>query len=94
MATFFMFGRYSPEALKGISAGRTEKAVDVIKRCGGTVKSIHALLGENDLVLIVDLPDVARAMQASMELNKLTGIGFRTAPAVEVAEFDKIATGR
>ena len=31
MATFFMFGKYSSEALKGISAERTEKAMEIFK---------------------------------------------------------------
>ena len=88
-----MFGSYSQESLKGISAGRTDEATQVIKKLGGTVHSIYALLGEHDLVLIVDLPDVGKAMQASIALNKLTGISFSTAPALAVKEFDKIATG-
>ena len=29
MSTFFMFGKYSPEALKGISSKRTTKANDI-----------------------------------------------------------------
>ncbi|NIR30261.1 MAG: GYD domain-containing protein [Gammaproteobacteria bacterium] len=92
MSTFFMFGDYSQESLKGISANRTEQATDVIKKLGGTVHSIHALLGEHDLVLIVDLPDVGKAVQASIALSKLTGISFNTSPALAVQEFDKIAT--
>lgn len=92
MGTFFMFGDYSRESLKGISKSRTDEAVDVIKRLGGKVHSIHALLGEHDLVLIVDLPDVGKAMQASIALSKLTGIAFSTAPALEVKDFDQIAT--
>jgi len=93
MATFFMFGSYSTEALKSISADRTQQAADAIKSAGGEVKSMFALLGVHDLVLIVELPSVEKAMQASVKLAKLTGIAFTTAPAVEVAEFDKLASG-
>jgi hypothetical protein len=42
-------------------------------------------------VLIVDLPDTARAMATSAALAKSTGIAFTTAPAVTVEEFDKLA---
>ncbi len=35
MATFFMFGKYSSEALKDMSAERTDKAVSLIKKFGG-----------------------------------------------------------
>ena len=90
MAKFFMMGRYSSESVKGISAGRTKKAVEAIEANGGKVDSMYALLGENDLVLIVDLPDMQNAIKASLALNKMTGIAFSTYPALSVEEFDKL----
>ncbi len=32
MATFIMLGKYTSESLKGISPGRTDQAVDLIKK--------------------------------------------------------------
>jgi len=90
MATFFMFGRYSSEALKEMGAGRTDKATGLIKRLGGEINSIYALLGEQDLVLIVNFPGVEQAMKASVALSKMTGISFTTSPAVSVEDFDKM----
>ena len=90
MATFFMFGQYSSEALKGMSAGRTDKAVSLIKKFGGEVNSMYALLGERDLVLIVDFPEVKQAMKASVALTKMTGVSFITSPAVAVEDFDQM----
>ena len=90
MATFFMFGKYSPEAMKTMSSKRTTKAVDVIKKYGGKVISMYALLGEKDLVSIVSLPAMEQAMKASVALHKLTGISFSTSPAVTVEEFDRL----
>jgi len=90
MTTFLMFGKYSSEALKGMSAGRTDKVLKLVKKFGGEVKSMYALLGEVDLVFILTFPDVEKAMQASVALTKLTGISFTTLPAVTVEEFDKL----
>lgn len=90
MSTFFMLGKYSSEALKGISSGRTDKALKLIKKFAAEVKSMYALLGEIDLVFILTFPDVEKAMQASVALNKLTGISFTTLPALTVEEFDKV----
>jgi uncharacterized protein with GYD domain len=90
MAVFFMFGKYSSEAVKGISPKRTEKAVELIKKSGGEVKSMYALLAEQDLVLIVSFPGIEEVMKASVALAKQTGIAFTTAPAIEVDEFDKM----
>lgn len=90
MATYFMFGKYSAKAMKEMSAERTQKAAALVKQYGGEVKSAYALLGEHDLVLIVDLPDTDQAIKTSVALTKLTGIGFTTAPAVTVEAFDKM----
>lgn len=90
MATFLMFGKYSSDALKGISAARTKKGTSVIKKLGGEVNAMYALLGEYDLVIIANFPGVEAAMKASVALNKLTGISFITLPAVTVEEFDKL----
>ena len=90
MATFFLFGKYSSDALKGMSAGRTDKVLKLIKKYGGEVESMHALLGEVDLVFILTFPDMEKAMQTSVALTKLTGISFTTLPAVTVEEFDKL----
>jgi len=92
MATFILCGNYSSEGLKEISADRTTQARDLIKNHGGEIKSIYSLLGEYDLIFIVDLPNVRKAMEASLDLSKLTGVSFRTSPAIEVEVFDEFAT--
>lgn len=93
MSTFFMLGRYSSGALKEISAKRTVKGAAVIGDLGGQLKAGYALLGETDLIFIVDFPGVKEAMKASVELTKLFGISFTTLPAVTVEEFDKLIEG-
>lgn len=90
MATFLMFGKYNTQSIQGISAQRTQKVNDVAKKLGGKVLASYALLGCHDLVFVLDLPDTGKAMKASVELAKATGIGFTTSPAVTVEEFDKI----
>jgi uncharacterized protein with GYD domain len=90
MGTFLMFGKYSSEAMKGMSAKRTEEADSLVKKLGGEVISIYALLGVHDLVFITQFPGIEQAMKASVALSKSTGISFTTSPAVTVEEFDKI----
>ena len=65
MATYFMFGKYSLEGMKAISAGRTHKTLALIKKHGGELKAGYALLGDVDLILIVDMPDTGQAMKTS-----------------------------
>ena len=90
MAKFLMLGKYSQEAIKGISTDRTKKAVSFIENAGGKIISMYALLGNYDLALIVDIPSVPEAMKASIALTEMTGIAFTTSSAISVEEFDKI----
>ena len=90
MQTFILLGKYAAEGVKGISAARTQKAADILKKHGGELKDAYALLGTYDLIVIVTLPGIKEAMQVSVELSKMTGIGFSTSPALTVAEFDKL----
>ena len=90
MATFVMFGNYTNESVGDISPKRTKKAEALIRKNGGEVVAGYALLGKTDLVLIVDLPDIGKAMQTSVGLSKMLGISFTTAPAVSLKKFDKL----
>ncbi len=90
MAIFMMFGKYTSESLQGISAERTEKAIELIKKNGGKISSMYAVLGEHDLVFTIDFPDTENAMATSVALNRLTGITFQTSPVVKVEEFDSL----
>lgn len=90
MATYLMFGSYSAEAMAEVSADRTEEARELIQEMGGTLKDAYALLGAEDLVLIVEFAGTAEVMRASMALTDLLDISFSTMPALPVAEFDKL----
>ena len=90
MSTYLMFGKYSMDAVKAISAERTEESMALVKQNGGEFKGGYALLGDIDLVLIVDLPDTEHAMKTSAALSNLLGISFSTAPAISVEDFDKM----
>ena len=90
MNTYFMFGKYSAEAIKGVSAERTKKANNIILKLGGKIIAQYALLGDNDLVFIVNLPGVEEVVKASTGLHKLTDISFSSVPAISIEKFDQI----
>jgi uncharacterized protein with GYD domain len=90
MATYLMFGNYSSDSIKKISAKRTQEATELIEKNGGKVTAGYALLGDKDLVLVVDLPNTEQAMKTSVALSKMLGISFATFPAVDVGTFDQI----
>ena len=90
MATYLMFGQYSRESVKEISAKRTKDAMALVKQYGGKVKDGYAMLGDQDLLIILEAKDNSTAMQISVGLSKLLDIAFTTAPAVSMDEFDKL----
>ena len=93
MATYYMFGKYTPEALKGIGANRTKEASGIIQKLGGKILSMHALIGNYDLVLVVQLPGTEQLVKASLALTKLSGISFSTSEALSVEQFDQLSAG-
>jgi uncharacterized protein with GYD domain len=90
MSLFFMFGRYSADAVRQISPQRTGEACRVIENLGGRVREMYALLGEYDLVFLVELPNMTDAMKVAVALGRLTGITFSSAAAIPVDEFDRL----
>jgi uncharacterized protein with GYD domain len=93
VSAYLMFGKYSKDSIKQISPRRTDKAVELIEKHGGELKTGYALLGEFDLLLIVELPDTESAMKVSAGLTKMLGVSFTSAPAVSFEEFDKMMVG-
>ena len=94
MGIYFMFGKYSPEAVKEISAERTQQAIAEIKKLGGEVNAMNALLVVYDLLFCVTLPSNEDALKASVALTQITGISFTTCPGVTVEAFDRLTMAK
>ena len=92
MAKFLMLGKYSCEAVHGITSERTKKVMASIEKAGGKVNFMYALLGAYDLAFIVDFPSVKDVLKTSIALTKATDICFSTLPAITVEEFDNMIT--
>lgn len=92
MATYFLTGTYTAEAIKGISSKRTADITEMIENIGGKVVSMYLLLGEKDLVIIAEFPGLKEAIQGSVSISKMTGISFSTNPAITAKEFDEFMT--
>jgi len=90
MPKFMMFGKYNRDSLKGVSAERTKKAVEIIGKNGGKVISMYTVLGEHDLIFTLEFPTTEKALATSAALNILTGIFFTTSPVVDVEQFDRM----
>lgn len=90
MATYIMLGTYSEKGISGASSARSDEAIKTIEQHGGKLKDVYALLGDVDLVVVVDMPGTEAAMQTSLALTRLLGVTFSTSPALTYQEFDKL----
>ena len=90
MNTYFMFGKYSHAATKEITPERTTKAIKIIDKLGGQVKGMYAILGDYDIIMLIEGPDMETIMKISVDLHILTGIHFSTFPAMAVDYFDAL----
>ena len=61
MPKFLVEATYTAEGFKGLAkekaSGRKAAVAQMVKKLGGKLEAIYFCLGENDVVLIVDLPD-------------------------------------
>ncbi len=89
MQKFLLLGRYSAQGLKGASAARSKKAVAVVRKNRGRINAIFALVGNYDLAILAEFPQVPNLMRAVIGLSKLTGVTFASYPAVSLEEFDR-----
>jgi uncharacterized protein with GYD domain len=87
MKTFLMVGKASSKELKEIGLKYESEVVSLVENFEGDIKSMLVMLREKYLLLILAFPEIKRAMKASMALSKLTGISFRTLPALSVEDF-------
>lgn len=90
MAKFIMFGRFYRDAFEDIGVDRTEEAVEIIAKAGGELIATYTLLGEIEVVLVLDLPDVQTALKVSVELGKLIKMSFTTQPAFSAEESSRL----
>src|SRR5215469_13438794 len=61
MPKFLVEATYTPEGYKGLAkdtaSGRKAAVTQAVKKLGGKLDALYFCLGDNDVILIVDLPD-------------------------------------
>ena len=70
----------------GLNLLRYVDGESVVHRADARTK----VAGLTVLVFVLSFPAIDEAIKASVALSKMTGIAFRTSPAVTIAEFDKL----
>jgi uncharacterized protein with GYD domain len=93
MAKYLLEVSYTAEGAKGLlkegGSKRRQVAEQAIKSAGGTMEAFYFAFGGNDAVLIIDAPDHASVLAASLVINASGFVNSRTTVLVTAEEVDQ-----
>lgn len=93
MPKYLVEATYSAEGLKGLrkdrASGRKEIVTRAAESLGGRVEAFYFALGERDVVLILDLPDVVSGAGFSLAASASGLVRTKTTPLLTVEEADR-----
>jgi uncharacterized protein with GYD domain len=92
MAKFLIHASYTAEGLKGLqkdkASGRRDALARAMESIGGKLDSIYYSLGDDDVIIIVEAPDIA-AIAAVVGSASATGlVRTRTTALMTIEEVD------
>ena len=97
MAKYLFHASYSPEGLKGLqkdkASGRHAAVRQVLESIGGKLECMYYALGEDDVVIIADLPDNVAASTLSLTVSATGLVRTRTTALLTIEETDKALAG-
>ena len=95
MAKFLWKASYSSDGLKGLlkegGTGRRAAIEQLTEALGGRLEAFYYALGDDDVVVIVDLPDNTTAAAISLAVNSTGSVELKTVPLLTVEEVDEAA---
>jgi len=93
MPKFLVEATYSAEGFKGLAkdklSGRKTAIAQALKKLGGKLDALYLCLGEDDLILIADLPDHVSAAALSSAACASGMARTKTKLLLTVAEADE-----
>ena len=93
MAKYLITASYSADGLKGLrkdkASGRREAVRQACESMGGRLESFYYAFGEDDVVVIADLPDNVAASALSLAASATGLVRTKTTALLTVEETDK-----
>ncbi|MCZ7457890.1 GYD domain-containing protein [Streptomyces sp. WMMC940] len=98
MPKYLVRASYSAEGTKGLltegGTGRREAVEQVLRSCGGTLEWMYFAFGDDDLYLVLDMPDAVSMAATSMKVRATGAITSRAVPLLSVEDIDAAARTR
>ena len=93
MPKFLVEANYTAEGIKGLvkdkASGRKAALAQAIKKLGGKLDAMYFCLGENDVIVIADVPDHVTAAALSMAASASGLVRTKTTALLTVDEADE-----
>jgi len=93
MPKYLIRATYSQKGFQGLvddsASGRRSDVTAAIKSLGGTVEAFYFAFGQDDVIIIMDLPDNVRAAAASLSAAVTGALRMTTTPLLTVEEVDQ-----
>jgi len=92
MPKFLIKASYSPDGVRGLlkEGGSKRRAAvqKIVEGMGGKLEAFYYAYGEDDAIIITDLPDAASGLAISMTVNATGAVRLTTTPLISPEEVD------
>jgi uncharacterized protein with GYD domain len=92
MAKFLITASYTAEGTKGLlmegGSGRKAVTQKAIQALGGTLEAMYFAYGDDDVVVIADVPNAVGGLALSLAANASGTVRVKTTPLITVEEVD------
>lgn len=96
MSKFLFRANYTQSGVKGLlkegGSSRRDALRQTVEGLGGTLESLYWAFGDDDLLLIVDLPDEASAVAMSMSISSAGALEVTMTALVSPETMDEAIT--
>ena len=93
MAKYLFRARYTTKGIQGLvtdsASGRRADVQAAVKALGGNVEAFYYAMGNDDVVMIVDLPDSIKAAALVLTTSGSGAVRVRTTPLLTVEDVDQ-----
>jgi uncharacterized protein with GYD domain len=93
MPKYLIHASYTAEGLKGLqkdkASGRQQVVRQVLESVGGRLESMYYALGEDDVLIIADLPDNVAVSAVSLSVSATGFVRTRTTALLTIEETDR-----
>jgi uncharacterized protein with GYD domain len=95
MAKYLIKASYTSDGVKGLikegGTGRRAAVDQLVVGLGGKVEAFYYALGDDDALVIVDLPDNTDAAAVSLAVNATGAVQIETVPLLTAEDVDQAA---